>query len=195
MKKAASLLLAVFMVLSCTAAAFAETAMPDLSKYSDDELVSLFKSVCTEIAQREIPQKTITDAVKSAKQQFQDYFENFDFGKWFSGSKPKDTIRRVEPDSSVTSGMKNALRSAESYLSFSSFSYTGLIDQLKYEGYTQEEATYAADNCGADWNEQAVASAKSYLSLMAFSRSGLIEQLEYEGFTHDQAVYGVDKAY
>ena len=91
--------------------------------------------------------------------------------------------------------MKNALRSAESYLSFSSFSYTGLIDQLKYEGYTQEEATYAADNCGADWNEQAVESAKSYLSLMAFSRSGLIEQLEYEGFTHDQAVYGVDKAY
>lgn len=195
MKKAASLLLAILIILSCAAAAFAEAPMPDLSKYSDDELVSLFKSVCTEIAEREIPQKTITDSIESGKQQIKDYFENFDFGKWFSGIQSKDTTREIETDSSLTSGMKNALKSAKSYLSFSAFSYTGLIDQLKYEGYTQEEATYAADNCGADWNEQAVQSAKSYLSFMAFSRSGLIEQLEYEGFTHDQAVYGVDKAY
>lgn len=93
----------------------------------------------------------------------------------------------------VTAGQRNALRSADSYLNFTAFSYTGLIEQLEYAGYTQEEAKYAADNCGADWMEQAAKSAKTYLSFMGFSRSGLIEQLEYAGFTHEQAVYGVEQ--
>lgn len=87
-------------------------------------------------------------------------------------------------------GQKNALRSAASYLSAMAFSHDGLIKQLEYEGYSTEDATYAADHCGADWNEQAAKSAKSYLSAMSFSRSGLIQQLEYEGFTASQAEYG-----
>ena len=95
----------------------------------------------------------------------------------------------------ASSGERNALESAKSYLRFMAFSYTGLIDQLEYEGYSYSEAKYAVDNCGADWYEQAVKCAESYLEYMSFSRSGLIEQLEYEGFTHDQAVYGVDQAY
>lgn len=95
----------------------------------------------------------------------------------------------------ISSGKRNALKSAKSYLSVLPFSYIGLIKQLEYEGYTHSEAIYAAENCGADWYEQAVMSAEQYLSVMAFSRSGLIEQLEYEGYTHDQAVYGVNKAY
>ena len=90
-----------------------------------------------------------------------------------------------------TTGERNALRSANSYLSFSAFSYSGLIDQLEFEGYSTSEATYAADNCGADWNEQAAKSAASYLSFTAFSQDGLIDQLEYEGFTREQAEYGV----
>lgn len=95
----------------------------------------------------------------------------------------------------VSSGMKNALRSAKDYLEIMPFSYSGLIEQLEYEGYSYSEAKYAADNCGADWYEQAAKSAENYLKIMSFSRSGLIEQLEYEGYTHQQAVYGVDKAY
>ena len=75
------------------------------------------------------------------------------------------------------------------------FSYSGLIEQLEYEGYSTEEATYAVDNCGADWKEQAAKKAEEYLKSMSFSKSGLIEQLEYEGFTHEQAVYGADQAY
>ena len=84
-------------------------------------------------------------------------------------------------------------QSAESYLSFMAFSYSGLIDQLEYEGYSNAEATYAADHCGADWYEQAARSAKEYLDLMSFSRESLIDQLEYGGFTYDQAVYGVEQ--
>lgn len=89
--------------------------------------------------------------------------------------------------------MKEALESALSYLDYSSFSYTGLIGQLEYEKFTTEQATYAVDNCGADWNAQAVECAKSYLDFSSFSREGLIDQLEYEGFTHEQAVYGAEQ--
>lgn len=96
-------------------------------------------------------------------------------------------------EETVTLGQKNALASAKSYLDFAAFSYSGLIKQLEFEGYTTEEATYAVDNCGADWYEQAVKSAESYLEFTSFSKQGLIEQLEYEGFTHEQAVYGVEE--
>lgn len=94
---------------------------------------------------------------------------------------------------SPTTGEKNALRSAREYLSFSAFSYTGLIKQLEYEGYSTEEATYAADNCNANWNEQAAKSAKEYLDMSSFSRQELINQLIYEGYTQEQAEYGVTK--
>lgn len=92
---------------------------------------------------------------------------------------------------SPTTGEKNALRSAREYLCFSAFSYTGLIKQLEYEGYSTEEATYAADNCNANWNEQAAKSAKEYLDMSSFSRQELINQLIYEGYTQEQAEYGV----
>lgn len=95
------------------------------------------------------------------------------------------------PTPQISAGQLNALSSAHDYLDVMPFSYTGLIEQLEYEGYTTEEATYAADNCGADWNEQAALSAQSYLDTMSFSRSGLIDQLLYEGFTQEQAEYGV----
>ena len=93
----------------------------------------------------------------------------------------------------ITLGMQNALKKAHSYLSWMAFSYSGLINQLEFEGFTTDEAVYAADNCGADWYEQAVKKGESYLSWGAFSRSSLIEQLEFEGFTTDQATHAVNK--
>lgn len=98
-----------------------------------------------------------------------------------------------EPTNTATAGERNALKKAQSYLDFTAFSRNGLIGQLEFEGFTKSEATYGADNVGANWNEQAVAKAKSYLEFTAFSYSGLVEQLEFEEFTHEQAVYGADK--
>ncbi len=98
----------------------------------------------------------------------------------------------MSTSSPVTTGQKNALSSAKSYLKILSFSYEGLIKQLEYEKYSHEDAVYAVDNCGADWYDQAAKKAESYLSFMAFSRDRLIAQLEYEGFTREQAVYGVE---
>lgn len=92
-----------------------------------------------------------------------------------------------------TLGEQNALKTALSYLSVSAFSKTGLISQLEFEGYTHSEAVFAAESCGADWDEQAAKSAASYLRISSFSRQGLIEQLQFEGFTYEQALYGVVK--
>lgn len=95
-------------------------------------------------------------------------------------------------DSSATTSQNNALESAKTYLDFSSFSYDGLIEQLEYEEYSHEDAVYAADHCGADWNEQALISAKSYLDFSSFSYTGLVNKLEYDKFTNEQAIYAVD---
>jgi len=86
----------------------------------------------------------------------------------------------------------NAREKAQSYLEYSSFSRRGLIDQLKYEGFSTADATYGTDAQNANWNEQAALKAQSYLDLSSFSRSGLIDQLKYEGFTTAQATYGAD---
>jgi uncharacterized lipoprotein YehR (DUF1307 family) len=102
----------------------------------------------------------------------------------------------VEPtEPSATASQENALKSAESYLGGEHFSKKGLEEQLEYEGYKAADARYAANNVGADWNEQAVGSAESYLESESFSETGLVEQLEYEGYTPSQAQYGVSKAY
>lgn len=103
----------------------------------------------------------------------------------------KPVEQATEPESTLTMGQQNALKSAESYLEITAFSHSGLVQQLEFDGYSTEDATYAADNCGADWNEQAAKSAQSYLDLTSFSRDGLIEQLVFDGFTQEQAEYGV----
>lgn len=109
-----------------------------------------------------------------------------------SSSEPSSASSSSNSNSSSTTGEKNALKKAKSYLDYSSFSYSGLIEQLEFEGFTHSESVYGANNCGADWNEQAAMKAESYLNYSSFSRSGLIEQLEYEGFTNAQAEYGVE---
>lgn len=98
------------------------------------------------------------------------------------------------PADTMTMGQKNALGTALSYLDYTAFSRSGLIGQLEFEGYSTEDATFAVDNCGADWNEQAALCAQNYLDYTSFSRQGLIDQLVFEGFTQEQAEYGVTAA-
>ena len=92
----------------------------------------------------------------------------------------------------LTKSQQNACKAAQSYLKSQSFSYSGLIKQLEFEKYSNEDATFAVDHCGADWNEQAAKTAQSYLKTMSFSRGELIDQLVFEGFSTEQAEYGVN---
>lgn len=94
-------------------------------------------------------------------------------------------------DKQPTLGESNALSKALSYLDYMAFSAQGIKEQLQFEGFTENEAQYAVDNCGADWNEQAAKKAQSYMKYSSFSRQGLIDQLKFEGFTQEQAEYGV----
>ena len=47
-----------------------------------------------------------------------------------------------------TAGEKNALARAKNYLNYSAFSYTGLIGQLEYEGFTHNQAVYGVTQNG-----------------------------------------------
>lgn len=90
-----------------------------------------------------------------------------------------------------SASQENAREMAASYLDTMAFSASGLIEQLEFEGFSQDDAAYGVFVAEADWNEQAAKSAAKYLDTMAFSRSGLIDQLVFEGFTQEQATYGV----
>lgn len=102
-------------------------------------------------------------------------------------------VEPATPQSGMTGGQRNAVRSANSYLDYTSFSRQGLIEQLEFEDYSTEDATFAVDYVAPDWYEQAAKSAEGYLDYTSFSRQGLIDQLVYEGFTYEQAQYGVDQ--
>lgn len=92
----------------------------------------------------------------------------------------------------VSVSKTQAVRSAASYLRYMSFSRSGLIRQLEFEGFSNEDATYGVDRQNADWYAQAAKTAASYLKTMSFSRSGLIRQLLFEGFSQAEAEYGVN---
>jgi cobyrinic acid a,c-diamide synthase len=87
---------------------------------------------------------------------------------------------------------EQAVAKGEEYLDYTSFSRKGLIQQLKYEGFSTAVATFAVDYIDPNWNAQAAKKAQEYLDYTSFSRSGLIDQLLYEGFTQAQATYGAN---
>jgi len=93
----------------------------------------------------------------------------------------------------VTVSQANALKSAKDYLNYSSFSRSGLIEQVEFEGFSASDATWAVDSLNPNWNEQAAGAAKDYLDYTSFSHSGLVDQLEFDGFTAAQAEYGVSQ--
>ena len=86
---------------------------------------------------------------------------------------------------------QKVLDRALAYLNYSAYSYSGLVNQLINEGYTQEEADYGASHSKADWSKQAAKKAQEYIDSASYSRQELIDQLLYDGFTKDEADYGV----
>lgn len=115
--------------------------------------------------------------------------------KQYSSSQPSESqTESASEQPSMTASQEQAIRKAKSYLRSSAFSKKGLISQLKYNKFSEQDATFAVSSLDVDWNDQAAEKAKSYLASNAFSRSDLISQLQYNGFTLNQAKYGADKA-
>lgn len=112
---------------------------------------------------------------------------------YYPTTTPVSTITATPiPKDPYTVAQRSAVRKAESYLNTFAFSRDGLIRQLKYEEYKEEDAVFAVEHIQVDWNKQAVRKAQSYLDTMPFSRERLIQQLRYDGFTPEQAEYGVN---
>lgn len=95
------------------------------------------------------------------------------------------------PVPAETLSQKNARNKANDYLDFMSFSRSGLIGQLEFEGFSTDDATYGVDALNVNWDQQAADKAAEYLDFMSFSHSALVEQLVFEGFSPAQAEYGV----
>lgn len=96
---------------------------------------------------------------------------------------------------------------AKEYLEFGGYSYSGLKEAIINYGYSQEEAQYAVDHCGANWNLEAVDVANEYtnqdaiialysshdiVQMFAATYPNLIRYLVECGFTEEQARYGAD---
>lgn len=115
--------------------------------------------------------------------------------------KGSTVILTLEEKPQLTLGQENAIRQAESYLKFSSFSRQGLYDQMTSEygsGFESADAEFAIayleQNGLVDWNAEAVEAAESYLEVSSFSRQGLFDQLTSEygsGFTPTEAEHAL----
>ena len=91
--------------------------------------------------------------------------------------------------------LENAIESAEAYSNIFAYSKKELIDQLKYEGFSEDIAECAAKSINANWKENCVRSAYSYLDLFSFSKKELIHQLDYDGFTPEEIDYAMNQIY
>ena len=91
--------------------------------------------------------------------------------------------------------LENAIESAEAYNKIFAYSKKGLIENLKYEGFSEEIAECAAKSINANWKENCVRSAYSYLDLSPFSKEELIHQLDYDGFTAEEIDYAMNQIY
>ena len=65
--------------------------------------------------------------------------------RWTSEHRP---LAQSEDRRQTVDYNEQAAKSAKDYLDFSSFSRSGLIEQLEFEGYTSEQAEYGVSQTG-----------------------------------------------
>ena len=91
--------------------------------------------------------------------------------------------------------LENAIESAEAYSNVFAYSKKELIEQLKYDGFSEDIAECAAKSINANWKENCVRSAHSYLEITSYSKEELIHQLDYVGFTAEEIDYAMNQIY
>ena len=171
----------------------AETVTQDLTINAKWKSQKTWKVVFTDGNGKTLNEQTVIDG-QDAVAPDKPSREGYEFDGWDADftKVSKDLTVNAKWKVVETPGMKNALKAGKQYLEVMPFSHDGLADQLEFDGFTHDEAVYAADNCGADWDKQAEEAAKRYMDIMPLSREELIYQLEYDKFTHEQAVHGAD---
>ena len=118
--------------------------------------------------------------------------KNADTSSVQSIANEKAPISGEDETSPLLTNAENALNKAKLLLKHSHISYMQMVTDLQQWDFTYEEAVYAADNCGADWNEQARKALLSYMSINTYSYEEIIVLLQNEKFTSEQAVYAAE---
>ena len=176
-----------------------ETTNNDDLQARYDELAALYEGALEQIADLETEYINLSDTNKTLVAQIDELQRAMDAPEEDVPEEPiveEVTPLTETPTLEVPAEGEQALRSGQQYLNFTSFSRSGLGEQLEYEGFPADAIEYALTRLDetVDWYEQAVLKAQQYLDLMSFSRSRLIDQLVYEGFTKDQAEHGANEA-
>lgn len=111
----------------------------------------------------------------------------------FSTQTTTTTTTTTILTTTTQSNKEKALNTAKDCIKEDAYAYSELINLLELTGYSHDEATYAVDNCGADWNKEAIEKTESILSMGDFSKEYVIGILTDEGFTDEQSEYAVSQ--
>ena len=99
--------------------------------------------------------------------------------------------RRPAPTTPIYMKDNAATKRAKALLAIKAYSFTGLMRQMRDEGFGTTEAMYGLIYCGADWEEQAARKARELLASGEYTREALYDMLVKVGFSEEQAEYGV----
>lgn len=113
-----------------------------------------------------------------------------------SENQQNDSSTKGEETTEPTTQAKNedkesAVASAKKYVASEPLSKKATVDRLKSAGYSDTAATYGAENCGADWKQNAVSRANYLLEKKNYTQ---YKSLEYDlkeryGFTSEELSY------
>ncbi len=110
----------------------------------------------------------------------------------FSQEEADYALEIVEPE---TDWDQQALQRTLQDMTYSHYSYLSLIEFLEHIGFSHESAVYAADNCEADWKEEALCRLKDYIKYgNAESTEELAQWLTYDQFTEEEIAYAIKAA-
>lgn len=104
----------------------------------------------------------------------------------------KDELVVVEADD-VKTGHKNAYNTAKKRVDNDAMSRSAVYKDLINNGYSDEEALYAVDECGIDWNDSCYRYGKFRLKYNNFSKKQLETDLQGKGFEQSEIEYALDK--
>ena len=120
------------------------------------------------------------------------------YSKDSDGDKVADSedVFPADPSrSKITAAMQNAISAARSYLDYTAFSRSGLIQQSRIRGLRDRRRDLRRRLSEGRLERAGIQVREVLPRLHQFFSPGLIEQLQFEGFTYEQAAYGANKAY
>lgn len=105
--------------------------------------------------------------------------------------------KHIDIPEGSTRSQQNALNKAISRIAKENTSRAKLIKNLvEWDSFPQEDAIFAADNCGADWKLFAANKARERIKSGDISRDKLVQYLvTWDGFTEDEAEYAAQEVY